>query len=273
MALTLYVGVERHVEHSPAEGIRRGLRPSDYELAHGVDEVLVGERGAGISRVPLKLIQVGVDVVARHVRDPALREFVYDPQQEVVDLGRVGEELLVFPEGHVLDPGKGVVEEGPAAHRQLHVLAEELHHVLEVVVVVGEPLAEDDQVGDVGHGVGHQVLGVERLPLVLVNGVDEEHALLRDLPLEEPLPAAEVTERVAGQLPVFDPAFAVFTVEEPLGGEAVYWSRRRHFRSDTQTRPQVQGLRGGSRRLLPPILVIFLNSGSDGRSANTSLWL
>lgn len=159
--------------------------------------------------------------MARHLRDPALREIVYDPPKEFVHLGRIREKLLVFSEGHVLDPGEGVVEERPAAHRQLHVLAEDLDHVLEVVVVVGEPLAEDDQVGDVGHGVGHQVLGVEGLPLVLVNGVHKKHALFRDLPLEEPLAAAEVAERVAGQLPVFDPAFAVFTVEKALGRKTV----------------------------------------------------
>lgn len=223
--LTLDVGVERHVQHSPAQGVRRGLRARNYEFTHRVDEVLIGEGGTGVSRVPLQLVQVGVDVVARHVPDPALGEAVDGPQQELVHLSRVGEELLVFPEGHVLDPGKGVVEEGPAAHRQLHVLAEDLDHVLEVVVVVGEALAEDDQVGDVGHGVGHQVLGVERLPLVLVDGVHEEHAFLRDLPLKEPLAAAKVTERVAGQLPVLDPAFAVLTVEKPLGTKKNQLSR------------------------------------------------
>lgn len=211
--------------------------------------------------------------MARHVPDPALGVAVDGPQQELVHLSRVGEELLVFPEGHVLDPGKGVVEEGPAAHRQLHVLAEDLDHVLEVVVVVGEALAEDDQVGDVGHGVGHQVLGVERLPLVLVDGVHEEHALLRDLPLEEPLAAAEVAERVAGQLPVLDPAFAVLTVEKPLGTKKTSLAATSATFSLREWRgcPELQGALQGSQWVLPPILVIFLNSGSDGRSANTSL--
>lgn len=265
----MYVGVERHVQHSPAQGVGRGLRARNDEFTHRIDEVLVGEGGIWIPGVPLQLIQVGVDVVPRHVRDPALRELLDDPQQEVVHLGRVEEKLLMLPEGHVLDPREGVVKEGPAAHRQLHVLAEELDHVLEVVVVVGEPLAKDDQVGDVGHGVGHQMLGIEGLPLVLVNGVDQEHALLRDLPLEEPLAAAEVTERVTGQLPVLDPALAVFAVEKPLGQKQFSCHVRRIFAAILELWPEPQG----SRWLLPPILVIFLNSGSDGRSANTSLWL
>lgn len=86
--------------------------------------------------------------------------------------------------------------------------------MLEVVVVVGEALSEDDEVGDVGDGVGHQVFGVERPPLVLVDGVDEEHALLRDLPLKHSLATAKVTERVAGQFSMFNPTVTVFTVKE-----------------------------------------------------------
>lgn len=41
--LTLDVGVERHVQHSPAQGVRRGLRARNYEFTHRVDEVLIGE--------------------------------------------------------------------------------------------------------------------------------------------------------------------------------------------------------------------------------------
>lgn len=155
--------------------------------------------------------------MAGRVWHPALRENLDGLQQEVVHLGRIAEEPLVFAEGHVLDPREGVVEQSPAAHRQLHVLAEDLDHVLEVAVVVGEALAEDDQVGDVGHGVGDQVFGIEGLPLVLVDGVHEEHALLRDPPLKESLAAAKVAEGVASELPVLDPPFAVFTVEESFG--------------------------------------------------------
>lgn len=92
--------------------------------------------------------------------------------------------------------------------------------MLEIAVVVSEALPKYDKVGDVGHGVGHQVFGIEGLSLVLVDGVDEEHALLRDLPLKEPLAAAEVAERVAGQLAVLDPPFAILAVKKPFGCEA-----------------------------------------------------
>lgn len=193
----------------------------------------------------------------RHVRDPALRELLYDPQQEIVHLSRVKEKLLMLSEGHVLDPREGVVKEGPAAHRQLHVLTEELDHVLEVAVVVGEPLAEDDQVGDVGDGVGHEMLGIKGLPLVLVNGVDEEHALLRDLPLEEPLAAAEVTERVAGQLPVLDPAFAVFAVEKPLGQKQFSCHVRRIFAQILEMWPELQDRRRGPNGSYRPFWSFF----------------
>lgn len=245
VTLTLYVWVERHVQHSPAQGIGRCLCARNDEFAHRIDEVLVGERGIWIPRIPLQLIQVGVDVVPWHVWHPALRELLYDPQEEIVHLSCVKEKLLVFSEGQILDPREGVVQEGPAAHCQLHVLTEELDHVLEVVVVVGEPLAKDDQVGDVGDGIGHEMLGIKGLPLVLVNGVDEEHALLRDLPLKDPLAAAEVTERVAGQLPVLDPAFAVFAVEKPLGQKQFSCHVSRIFAEILEIWPKLQDRRRG----------------------------
>ncbi|KAK0133625.1 Calcitonin gene-related peptide [Merluccius polli] len=181
------------------KGVGGRLGAGDDELAHRVDEVLPGVRRAGVPGTLLQLVQVGVHIVARGLGHPALREAVDHLLQEAVHLRRVAEQLLVLPEGQVLDPGEGVVEEGPAAHGQLHVLAEELDHVLEVVVVVREALAEDDEVGDVGNSVGHQVLGVEGLALVLVHGVHEEHALLRDLPLEQPLATPEEDVRLRGQ--------------------------------------------------------------------------
>lgn len=148
---------------------------------------------------------------------PAQRKPLYDLQEEVIHLSSVAKQLLVFPKRHVLNPREGIVEEGPAAHCQLHVLTKYFNHVLEIAVIVRETLSKDDQVGDVGHSIGYKVFGVKGLSLVLVDGVNKKHALFCDLPLKKPLAAAKVSERVGGQFTVFDPAFTVFTIEETFG--------------------------------------------------------
>ncbi len=144
---------------------------------------------------------------------PILREALDELQKEFVDLVGVAEELLVLPEGHVLHPGEGVVQESPATGCQLHILAEDLYHVLKIAVVVGETLPEDNEVGDVGDGIGHEMLGVKGLSLMLVNGIEKKQALLRN-PLKHPLTAAKVAEAVHSQFVVFNPASTVFAVQK-----------------------------------------------------------
>lgn len=149
----------------------------------------------------------------RRLGHSVLREAFDDLQKEVVHLVGIAEELLVLPEGHVLHPGEGVVQESPAAGCQLHILTEDLNHVLKIAVVVRETLPEDNEVGDVGDGIGHKMFRVKSLPLMLVNGIEKKLALLRN-PLKHPLSAAKVTEAVHGQFVVFHPASAVFAVQK-----------------------------------------------------------
>lgn len=149
LTLTLYVGVEGHVQHSPTQGVGCGLCAGDNELPHGIDEVLISKRTPGISCVLLQLVQIGINIVPWCMGHPALGKSYYNLLQEVVHLSSIVEQLLVFSKGQIFNPRKGVVEESPAADSQLHVLTEDLNHMLEVAVIVGETLAEDDQIGDV----------------------------------------------------------------------------------------------------------------------------
>lgn len=119
----------------------------------------------------------------------------------------------MLPEWHVLHPGEGVVQESPATGSQLHILTEDLNHVLKITIVVGETLAEDNEVGDVGDSIGDEMLGVKGLPLVLVNGIQKIHTLLRN-PLKHSLTTAKVAEAVHSQFVVFNPASTIFAVQK-----------------------------------------------------------
>lgn len=168
---TLYPGIKCHVEHRPAQTIGGGLRARNDEFSNRENEIILRKRRGRIGGALLHLVQVGVDVMPWRLDDPILWEALDDLQKEVVHLVGIAKELLVLPEGQVLHPWEGVVHEGPAACGQLHVLAEDLNHVLKIAVVVSEALAKDNVVGDVGYGIGDEMFGVERLSVVLVNGV------------------------------------------------------------------------------------------------------
>lgn len=157
---TLNAGIKGHVKHSPTQGIGGGLSACDDELTHRVDQVLFGVWGTLVIRTLFNLIEVGINVMAWRLADPTLCKSLYDAQEEGIDFCCVLEELLVLAKGQVLDPGEGIVQEGPPTGRQLHILTEDLDHVLEVPVVVREALAKDDEVGDVGDSVRHQMFGV-----------------------------------------------------------------------------------------------------------------
>lgn len=119
----------------------------------------------------------------------------------------------MLPEWQVLYPGEGVIQESPATGCQLHVLTEDLNHVLKIPIVVGETLPEDNEIGDVGDGIGNEMLRVKGLPLVLVNGIQKKQALLRN-PLKHPLTTAKVAEAVHSQFVVLNPASTIFAVQK-----------------------------------------------------------
>lgn len=114
----------------------------------------------------------------------ALGEALNNSEEEVIHLGCIVEELPVLAKGKDLEARKSIVEEGPAASCKLYVLTEDLDHLQELVVVVGKAFPKKYKIRDVGHSTCHQLLVVEGLPLVLVDGIHKKQALLQDLLLK-----------------------------------------------------------------------------------------